>query len=389
MKSLNYSSLDLALRVYPVVKEAKERNRDHKQRTRPDSMFVIDAETRADETQRLTFGSYRFIENGHCTREGLFYADDLPKRDLATLKRYAETHKADITHGRNNKLQLLTRNEFVKQFLDDVYWGRCLLVGFNLPFDLSRIAREFAVARGRFAGGFSLGLCSYRDKNGLEHSNNFRPRIRIKHIDSKRALKGFTARNKPDYDDLIPEDSEDGQPQLGFKFRGHFLDLRTLAFALTDQSYRLETACKAFGVEHGKQNITAHGVVSEEYIDYNRRDVLATAELAAKLLSEFEKHPISFSHESIFTGIYREGVSPGNGHHTHFGPPARFSQGIPWDAASAFFGGRTSAHIRKIPVPVVYVDFLSMYPTVNSLMDLWRFVIAKEIRVGENGRDKS
>ena len=40
--------------------------------------------------------------------------------------------------------------------------------------------------------------------------------------------------------------------------------------------------------------------------------------------------------------------------------------------------GRTSAHIRKVTVPVVYTNFLSMYPTVNSLMDLWRFVTALE-----------
>src|SRR5450755_216745 len=53
-------------------------------------------------------------------------------------------------------------------------------------------------------------------------------------------------------------------------------------------------------------------------------------------------------------------------------------------AQSAFFGGRTSAHIRKVPVPVVYTDFLSMYPTVNSLMGLWRFVTAREIRVVEH-----
>ena len=53
-------------------------------------------------------------------------------------------------------------------------------------------------------------------------------------------------------------------------------------------------------------------------------------------------------------------------------------------AQSAFFGGRTSAHIRKVAVPVVYTDFLSMYPTVNSLMGLWRFVTAREIRVVEH-----
>jgi len=53
-------------------------------------------------------------------------------------------------------------------------------------------------------------------------------------------------------------------------------------------------------------------------------------------------------------------------------------------AQSAFFGGRTSAHIRKVPVPVVYTDFLSMYPTVNSLMDLWSFVTAHEIGIIEH-----
>jgi hypothetical protein len=50
-------------------------------------------------------------------------------------------------------------------------------------------------------------------------------------------------------------------------------------------------------------------------------------------------------------------------------------------AQSAFYGGRTSAHVRKVPVPVVYTDFLSMYPTVNSLMGLWRFVVAQEVKV--------
>ena len=50
-------------------------------------------------------------------------------------------------------------------------------------------------------------------------------------------------------------------------------------------------------------------------------------------------------------------------------------------AQSAFFGGRTSAHIRKVRVPVVYTDFLSMYPTVNALMGLWQFVVAAEVSV--------
>src|SRR5207249_4493215 len=123
--------------------------------------------------------------------------------------------------------------------------------------------------------------------------NRYRPRVGIKQIDSKRALKGFTARNNPDETDLIPEGSETGEPKKRYKFRGHFLDLRTLAFALTDSGHTLESACQTFGVEHQKQHATEHGTVTEEYIDYNRRDVLVTSELAVKLLEEYNRHPIA------------------------------------------------------------------------------------------------
>jgi hypothetical protein len=260
-----------------------------------------------------------------------------------------------------------------------------LLVGFNLPFDLSRIAGDVAPARGRFAGGFSLGLWFYTDKSGRKRRHQNRPRIGIKQIDSKRALKGFTGQNNPDKSDLIPEGSETGAPEEGYKFRGHFVDLRTLAFALTDQSYSLESACEAFGIEHGKQHTARHGEVMEEYIDYNRRDVLATSELTLKLLEEYEKHGLSlqvtkaYSPASIGKAYLRKmGIEPILKRQPDF--PKQYLG----YAQSAFFGGRTSAHIRKVPAPVVYTDFLSMYPTVNGLMRLWRFVIAREIKVVEH-----
>jgi hypothetical protein len=44
---------------------------------------------------------------------------------------------------------------------------------------------------------------------------------------------------------------------------------------------------------------------------------------------------------------------------------------------SAYFGGRAEVHIRRQITPVVHTDFLSMYPTVCTLMGLWSFVRAK------------
>ena len=379
--------LALALRVYPEPEDSKRDPVSPKPWKCPKAMLVFDTETRIDETQRLTFGSYRFFVEGRCLEEGLFYGDDLPDKDRRVLEQYTKAHRAETAVGGARDLKLLTRSQFVDKFYAAVYKSRCLLIGFNLPFDLSRIAFDSTTARGRFAGGFSLGLWSYTDKTGRERSDHFRPRIGIKHIDSKRALKGFTARNSPDETDLIPEDCKTQRAQPGYKFRGHFLDLRTLAFALTDKGYSLEAACKTFGVEHGKQTAARHGEVTEEYIDYNRRDVLATSELAVKLQGEYEKHPITLQATKAYSP-----ASVGKAYLRAMGilPILERQPSFPKEylgyAQSAFFGGRASAHIRKLVVPVVYTDFLSMYPTVNSLMDLWRFVIAREIHVVRNCR---
>jgi hypothetical protein len=352
-------------------------------------MFVFDTETRIDQTQRLTFGNYRFIVSGRCLEEGLLYADDLPNEERHVLNTYVATHSADTVSEGPSKLRLLSVKEFVDRVYRAAYKGRCLLVGFNLPFDLSRVAFNVTEARGRFAGGFALELWSYKDGSGQERHNPQRPRIAIKHIDSKRALKGFTGSHNPDRVDMIPEGSATGEPEPGFKFRGHLLDPRTLAFALTDRGYSLEAACAAFGVTHGKERAARHGEITEPYIDYNRSDVLATSELAVKLLDEYTKHPIMLQPTKAYSSAsigkaYLRGMEiiPILGRQPDF-PKAYLGY-----AQSAFFGGRTGAHIRKISVPVVYVDFLSMYPTVNSLMNLWQFVIAREIRIIEHCRDE-
>ena len=47
----------------------------------------------------------------------------------------------------------------------------------------------------------------------------------------------------------------------------------------------------------------------------------------------------------------------------------------------AYYGGRSECRIRRTIVPVTYVDFTSMYPTVMSLIDVWSFVTAEFIEV--------
>jgi hypothetical protein len=61
-----------------------------------------------------------------------------------------------------------------------------------------------------------------------------------------------------------------------------------LAYALTNEGHSLESACRAFGVPYAKRKVQ-HGRITSEYIDYNREDVWATAQLYLKVMEEYAK----------------------------------------------------------------------------------------------------
>lgn len=384
MRNPEIRPLPIAVRVFPYASDIATDRAAARSSLLPQGMLVIQTAGSNGSTQNLTFGSYGLIAGGQCIEEGLFYADDLPKSELKLLKDYVLDDNVDAAR-RDRPLRLLRRREFLDLFYQLAYKARCLVVGFNMPSDISRLAFDCSPARGFYAGGFSFTLWSYKDDSGRDRANGFRPRLCVKQIDSKRSLIGFTARNSPDQTDLIPEGSTSGKPQAGYRFRGHFLDLRTLAFALTDVAYSPDAACNAFGIDDRTKPATGHGVFSAPNIDHMRSNVQTMSELAGKMISEYAEHPIAvpatqaLSPASIGKGYLRAmGIKPILKRQPNF---PREYLGY---AQTAFFGGRNSVHIRKVVCPVVYVDFLSMYSTVNTLMGLWFFVIAREIRVIEH-----
>jgi hypothetical protein len=372
--------LTIALRVYAVRRDADDdkpsaeeqprRVRRKLRRHLPHRVLVFDTETTTDDSQRLIFGVWRYFVDRHeripgvvCVEEGIVYADDLPETDpdaYAKLVAYAATKTAAVWPGFPSRIRMLSRSEFVEQIL----WRyghkqRATIVGFNLPFDLTRLAIAATTARGRFAGGISLRL-SERER--------FRPRIAYKTIDSKRHLIGFTS---PDGDDNDR------------RFRGHFLDLRTLCFALSDRAGTLEACCTQFGVAFKKRDVQ-HGSVDENYITYCREDVAATAALFRAAMTEYARHPIelqatkAYSPASIGKAYLRA---------MRIRPILERQPDFPVDVLgygmAAFFGGRAEGRIRRWPLPVIYVDFLSMYPTVNALMGSWRLITANHIDVDD------
>ncbi len=149
----------IAVRAYvqqvnkPEPKSRKRR--DHVDGLEPSNIVVIfDTETCLDAAQHLRFGTYQVRIDGKLDEEGLFFDHKtLSKRDQRVLDRYAARHG----------LKYRTLNDFI----DLIFFGIAFdlgatTVGFNLPFDISRIARGHGAAKSQsMKGGFSFLLSGH------------------------------------------------------------------------------------------------------------------------------------------------------------------------------------------------------------------------------------
>jgi len=334
----------------------------------PSSALVFDTETKIDPTQKLTFGSFRRYElkrdTYSCVEEGLFCADDLRRSDRIVLERYI----ADPLNVPNTetfppqlKLKLMSRNTFVRE----VFWGAVrrgdLIVGFNLPFDLSRLAVKFTAAQ---KGGWSLAVTLRESKKtGDTEIDIERPRVVITSINSKMAFFKLSSKWRPE--------EWPNEPR--------FLDLRTLAFALRNVAYSLSSACEKFGVR-GKMSNTPSGKVTAKEISYCREDVAATGRLLNAEKQEFDRHPIKLRPDQAYSpaSIAKAYLDAMNivRPKEHF----RVANRIHGISMQAYYGGRAECRIRKTPVPVILTDFTSQYPTVNALLGNWNALKASDIR---------
>jgi hypothetical protein len=357
--------------------------------------LVIDTETLTDTSQALTFGSAQLVqikwrkqqggtyarEDHHIEAEVLFHNDSLETSDPAG---YAILTK----YGKDNDVPVIKRSVFMDRYFR--YYcerrrgpngtgtlGTATAVFFNAPFDVSRLAEDFGNARGRNAGAFSFRMWPLHD--GAE--NRYRRRIIVRHLDSKKSLisYGTSLNATPNSGDA---DTETGSEHVG---HGQFLDLRQLIWGMTNDATSLARACELFNLpdEHRKTRPLSHGEITPDYIDYNRQDVTATAELAVIVLGEYFRHPIDVQPSKVFSP-----ASIAKAYLRKMGiPPMLDRGGFPSDpvtlgnSISTFYGGRAECHIRKTPVPVQVCDFTSMYPTVNALMGLWGYITAESLSV--------
>jgi hypothetical protein len=325
-----------------------------------DRVLVFDTETTTDGSQRLLYGFFRIYRDNELSEEAIFAVDDLSDGDVKTIHAFAREHG----------LRVYSREEFVDDvFYPEVYGAGALCVGFNLPFDLTRIAVRAGAGRG-----------SNRRRFNVQLSRRIRwPRLHIESASARAAFIQFTwKKHLADWEKPF--------------FRGRFADLSTLAGAFTGRRLSLERAAEQFGTGARKSHTEDLGQVTRSALEYGRNDVLVTWQLYEALLGEYLRHPFAslanereqppdalaitriYSAASIAKGYLRQlRVRP------FLEKQARFSRKLLGYASAAYYGGRAEVRVRRAAVPVTVVDFASMYPTVFILQGLQRLLGAKRI----------
>ena len=275
----------ILLRAYsePSIEEEKSPRIEKS----PEWVLIFDTETSTDESQRLRFGTFQLLENGRLEKKGIFYGDDLPNDELKVLRTEAPRHKCE----------LFSVYEFTHQiFLKAAYKAGALVVGFNLPFDLSRLAIHHEEARvvrsprtkeaiaanlpmnkaDRFmAGGFTFRLSPFDNQ----------PFVRIKHQNSRSSFFRFA---QPAHQEASKRLRRMGQrPEFQ---RGHFLDVRTLAASLTSTSHTLASLAKYLGVKHKGEFKDFDRKIDAEFVEYAVDDTEVTRQCYEELVRRYQSH---------------------------------------------------------------------------------------------------
>jgi hypothetical protein len=320
-------------------------------------LMVIDTETTVDRFQNLKVGYFKVYNYAKLERHGMFYDENMTtQKERILLSEYC----------RHRQTELLKVRDFVDSiFFPEVYLLGTLCVGFNLPFDLSRLAIDFGYSRrwkndhGQLlgmSGAFSFKLSD----------NRAYPRLRIKHIDNNRAFIGFSS----------PID----EYKQKLAFGGNFVDCYVLAYALTGEKHSLKSAGRLYNCYVQKADFEWNGRITKSSLDYLVQDVDATYSLFQKL----EEHYGIFGVDLPITKVF-SAASIGKAclKMMSIRPAAEKIAPIQNDLRGkcvvTYYGGRTEDKVRKQDQKVTVLDFTSMYPTMCALMRLWDFIICDHI----------
>lgn len=147
---------DVFLRSHVVEVEPKAQlANDYNEPKWPEYVLVFDTETTLDpKDQSLLFGFYRVCrlrdDVYHCVEEGLLYANDLLPEYREVISRYVRTASSEVAHkDYDDTIHVYSQSEFMEKLFFNAIQAKGLIVAFNAPWDISRLAVRYRVSNNR------------------------------------------------------------------------------------------------------------------------------------------------------------------------------------------------------------------------------------------------
>src|SRR5271165_6765418 len=174
------------------------------------------------------------------------------------------------------------RSKFRRKVFLKYLKGGALIVAYDAPFEISRIAVKSNKSLKR-RRAFSFYFRLFKDKTGKTRPSGFEPGLSIESLDASKAIYRlikykFHARDA---------EREEEEPVSNV----HVLDLKTLTAVLTGEAYSFSSACEIFGVPASRSRKSSRRV-TKPAIECLLRDVTAELELLNRLRQEFAPHPV-------------------------------------------------------------------------------------------------
>jgi len=350
------------VRVHTRVKNEKSRAEWKPPGKWANFALVFDCETTTDIRQDLNFSWWRFCELKNnvyvCQQEGVVYADALDKKSIKLISDYARRKRANVEDGCPENIRIETRAEFVNgEFWMGLRAG-AVIVCFNAPFDLSRLALEYRGAQKKNTG-WSMVLWKYNGK-----PDKLKPKLRIKPKDSRSAFINLAG----------------GDPYNRLIYQGRFLDLSILGWALRNKHLDLNGFLRSFGLK-GKMEHEPTGRVTKKELQYGRRDVERTVELLNAMKREYDGFKLELAPE---TAMSAASITKAFLEKMQVKRPAKKFNLTDADygkCMQGYYGGRSEIRIRHQQMPVVVCDTTSEYPSVAALLNLWPLLVAADLKV--------
>lgn len=351
-----------------------------------------------------TLQARQLFEKGQLTTEhlktivaaGFILGDEqLYSNDFDTIRNYA----AQLSYrGKYKSIQIIvsTKQEFVKNILYPyAYYGKCpgwstkypqfaKIIGFNLPFDVSRFTEKYTKALGDYKGGFSIRLCDCkRDEFGnYEYSTcTAHPNIRILKLGRHKHM--FEFESTPRF--------KNGKEFT--KTHGYFVDAQTLGIAIAPNDKpihennvyygpnTLAAMCRQFGVEAKLNSPDFDKPIDNYYLDYLVQDVNSTYELYYAEMLLYRQWQFKRKEQNVYSSAsMAKSMLEILGIPKHYADTWNISNETLGYCMTTFHGARCEVGIRLIPVEGIALDFTSQYVFLNYVMGLQDFWMSEDVR---------